>query len=1171
MRVLSLNTGGLRDHSKRASLCIWLSCLHQDIIFLQETHSRDSAELDSWFANTDFQAYGDFHTTKSRGVAILLRKSLNLSVLTSTASGHGRFLLLKVAQGSHSFSLCCIYAPNHNPEKADFFIDLHNYLDPSGDTIMAGDFNSVMDRTIDRMSFSFLHHSYDCSDEICTLFEDFRLLDIWRHQHPNLKSYTFFTHSGLSSSRIDLIGLPLRFVPCTSSTDILPCPHSDHSAVIAVFSFPEETPHGPYSWKLNVSCLEDPSYISIINNFWSTWRLRKPSFRSLHNWWDLGKRHIQDLTVRFCSSKRKSARSRRDELDSRARSLKSLLDQGDSSVLSDYRAVLDELGQLDATAATAAAVRARAQWIEQGECSSAFFLRLEKQRSSNRTIDLMLNSAGEYVSDTQELIDVWANFYSDLFSCCHPDSSLQDSFLDTLESSLSNDQRNLCEGLLLPEECLLALQGMSNGKAPGLDGLPKEFYSAFWNTLGGDLVSVLNYSFDAGFLSHSQRIGVISLSHKKGPRYLCKNWRPISLLNVDYKIASRALALRLRKVIHHVVSPDQTCSVPGRFIGENVRLLQDAITYASLSDSKLAILSLDQEKAFDRVDWDYMISVLHKMGFGPMFISWVRLLYTQPSATILVNGFFSTPISLSRGVRQGCPLSAPLYVLVAETLACRLRADLSLTGLRLPLSPSSAALVSQYADDTSLLCTSDEEITAVFSIYADYECATGAKLNLEKSKGLWCGSWRNRSSSPINLDWSSTSMKCLGVHIGHGDLEPLNWDDRIEKLASLLRSWHQRHLSLSGKSLVLNALALSGLWYSASVLHLPEWTIKKINSLIYPFFWSGKKELVSRQTLSHPPLSGGVGLADCKLKSLALKVSWVRRYVEHPNAKWSCFMSFFLHHFLGVNVVELLTFPAFYPIEDLPPFYGQLFNAWALLEGTNSASRGISFKAVNGAMLPVTASRTKDVYTALCKHTLPSPRCMQKFGPQFPHLRWEQTWRQVSVMPLDRKARDAAWKISHGVMLTADRLTRFGMSVDPACFCGQAPESAQHLFFDCFFISSLLLWAQTLFLRAAPRCPSINVRHIFFGFNRDEAELVPPVFAYLLHLIKYFVWLARNDFRFNGNRPHIPSVRARVTSRLNTHLIAFSRRFKTPSSRRLFHNSWNVLGKFSPDIHTVTF
>ena len=153
-----------------------------------------------------------------------------------------------------------------------------------------------------------------------------------------------------------------------------------------------------------------------------------------------------------------------------------------------------------------------------------------------------------------------------MFSACDTEPDTQEELLQNLSSFLSPDQSQLCDGYLTADEVLEALKGMARGKSPGSDGLPVEFYLTFWDLLGDDLVEVLNASFDAGLLPFSQRGALITLIHKKGDRLLHKNWRPISLLNIDYKICARALAGRLLKVLQFVIHPDQTCGVRGRYI-----------------------------------------------------------------------------------------------------------------------------------------------------------------------------------------------------------------------------------------------------------------------------------------------------------------------------------------------------------------------------------------------------------------------------------------------------------------------------------------------------------------------------------------------------------------------------------------------------------------------------
>ena len=188
--------------------------------------------------------------------------------------------------------------------------------------------------------------------------------------------------------------------------------------------------------------------------------------------------------------------------------------------------------------------------------------------------------------------------------------SAQHHLLSNVSTRLPDGDRDSCECLLTAEEVHTALKGMDHKKSPGSDGLPMEFYSTFWGILCQDLVEVLNSSLVSGSLPTSLRCAFISLVFKKVDRLEHKNWRPINLLNVDYKLCTRSLAGRILSVLHHVIASDQTCSVRGRFIGENVTLRRDVIHYTSESGTPAAILSLDQEKAFGRVDWPFLFWVL---------------------------------------------------------------------------------------------------------------------------------------------------------------------------------------------------------------------------------------------------------------------------------------------------------------------------------------------------------------------------------------------------------------------------------------------------------------------------------------------------------------------------------------------------------------------------------
>ena len=194
----------------------------------------------------------------------------------------------------------------------------------------------------------------------------------------------------------------------------------------------------------------------------------------------------------------------------------------------------------------------------------------------------------------------------------------------------------------------------------------------FCNQIGLILVKSFNYSFNMGLLSDSQRRGVISLIPKDGKdEDLLKNWRPISLLKVDYKIAAKVIANRMKKVLSSVISNDQTGFLPNRYIGENVRLILDIIEYmyTDANDVPGTLFFIDFEKAYDKLEWEYVQKCLDYFGFGSDLKKWIKLFYAQISSCIINNGHMSNYFQLSRGVRQGCPLSCYIFILCAELMS----------------------------------------------------------------------------------------------------------------------------------------------------------------------------------------------------------------------------------------------------------------------------------------------------------------------------------------------------------------------------------------------------------------------------------------------------------------------------------------------------------------------
>lgn len=702
-----------------------------------------------------------------------------------------------------------------------------------------------------------------------------------------------------------------------------------------------------------------------------------------------------------------------------------------------------------------------------------------------------------------------------------------------------------------------ALLGMAHNKSPGSDGLPMEFYLAFWEVLGSDLVDVLNASFDVGILPSSQRSALISLIFKKGDKLLHKNWRPISLLNVDYKLCARALAGCLLKVLQFVIHPDQTCGVRNRYIGENVALLRDVAYFVNQENLSAAILSLDQEKAFDRVDWGVLRSTLRHMGFGPSFVSWVDLLYSQIRSSVLVNGYVSTPFRPTRGVRQGCPLSPLLYVISIEVLAANLRAHPDIVGLSLPCSSDPLPAVSLYADDTSVIVSSDAAIQAVFSTYAIFERGTGSKLNLSKCEGLWLGAWKGRPDAPVAIQWTSEKIKVLGVFVGNFLLDSDNWLPRLEAVEKCLNSWRSRSLSFGGKALVSNALALSRVWYVASLVHMPPWILGELNKLVFNFFRSGKRDLVSRNVMYHSRDLGGFSVVSTEFKVQSLLVQWIKRFASSPSG-WVELMSFWFRFFFDASPQEVFSSPHAYNADVLPPFYSALLKAWRAVRGSGSVS-GLVVDSSSANPLSVNLVSCKICYQLLLSFNPCVPHCVTKFQASY-QIDWPSTWRSLFFLPLDRQVIDFGWKVAHGVPYTADRLISFGYAVPSACFCGYPSETLSHLLFHCPLAQSGISFVQSLLFRASPMAPAVEEHHVLFGFSEAECQCVPKVFAYLLNVCKYLVWCQRNDFRFRAERPSALRLLARLKSSARFYLPLFFKRFISERRRRVFARQWGGNG-----------
>ncbi|CAM2106466.1 unnamed protein product [Caretta caretta] len=330
---------------------------------------------------------------------------------------------------------------------------------------------------------------------------------------------------------------------------------------------------------------------------------------------------------------------------------------------------------------------------------SHFFYALEKRRGAKKHFTCLLAEDGTPLTDPVEMCRRARAFYGSLFSLDPTDPNACRVLWEELPMVSAGDRDRLELPLTLAEFSE-ALSCMPTNKSPGMDGLTMEFYCVFWDVLGPDLVTVWAESLQSGVLPVSCRRAVLAFLPKKEDLHDLRNWRPVSLLSKDYKVMAKAISLWLGSVLVDVVHPDQSYTIPGRSIFDNLYLVQDLLELGCRDGLSFALLSLDQEKAFDRVDHEYLLSTLQAFGFGLQVVGFLRVLYASAECLVRLNWTLTESVSFGRGVRQGCPLSGQLYALAIEPFLCLLHRRL--TGLVLQ-EPELWLVLTAYVDDVLLM------------------------------------------------------------------------------------------------------------------------------------------------------------------------------------------------------------------------------------------------------------------------------------------------------------------------------------------------------------------------------------------------------------------------------------------------------------------------------------
>lgn len=1096
LNIATLNINGLRGKQSQEELFNLLQSEKLDVLLLQETHV-DNTQLSKYLqTNLNMTGYWSFGTNKIAGTSICISNAIDFKTEKFDIDINGRIVCLDIILCNTPFRILNTYAPTNYKERIEFFNEISKYLVCNRYVIWGGDFNCVLNTKIDKFGkdMSTLHGNL-ASKELNSLIFDYQLEDIFRKINPS-KIITTWHYAGKDiHCRLDRFYISKSLVDINISFNLIPFANSDHDLFLMKIPNIKKGKFGPNFWKFNNELLKDQSFIDLCKQFLN---YHIKDFDNNTNSWDKLKEKIKTLCISFSKNKAKTEFQKLHKLRQDYNNLVFLEKQNPGEFKEQFDALKLEIKQLENKRFEGAKIRAKCKVFDDNENVSNYFHKKEKQNAQKRTINEIIKNDKSY-TEQSDLMSCFEIFYQELYTSEPVEPEVVNTFLQDLPT-LNSEEAISIEGKITKDECLYALKGMDFNKSPGPDGLSKEFYLTFFDILGDVLEKIIQHIFENNSLSQSQKLSYISLLCKDPTNSTdMKNWRPISLLNVDYKIISKVLTNRLNTVIENVVHPDQTCSVKSRSILDNVHLLRNIIDYVNQKELTCIFLNLDQEKAFDRVSYEYLFTVLENLGFKESFVRWIKILYHDISSSVIVNNFISKPFNILRGVRQGCSLSPLLYVLVLEPFANKIRNDISIKGLQLPGS-SVNAKIALYADDATAILTDLQSVKRVLDTCYHFGRASGAKLNILKTKGIFLGKWKRREDHPFGISWVD-NCKILGVKLGnfltHDDI----WHNILVRFEKCLNICKTRNIPIKGKSLIINVLACSKLWYTGSVLIPPPFHVKQFNKMIYHFLWKNKVEMLSRKSMELSFLEGGQNIINIENKLKAFLLKHIQQIIDDREVKWK----YFAIYWLGFSLREFR--PDFKSLkiphsDHIPTFYKKCLEIFKDFQKTCPQLKlgNLSVKIAYSALSKVPAH----------KHIIVN---------KVPIVNFTSVWKVLNNSFIDPFARDISWKIIHDIIPLNSLLFKRKISNVLNCvLCETVPETVMHLFIECPVVKPLFNIIDYWFKRIAHQ-PNSTLNHDFVVYHLTNIKLKDPeqfdILLAILTEFKQVVWTMRLLKRYN--------------------------------------------------------
>ena len=533
--------------------------------------------------------------------------------------------------------------------------------------------------------------------------------------------------------------------------------------------------------------------------------------------------------------------------------------------------------------------RAKLHWLDVGDQNNKTFHNAIKSRQAQNTIREIRCQNGSTVTQQQDIKEEAVRFFSEFLNQIPEDYSgaTMEELRELIGFQCSVEECNLLEEEVTGEEITKVLFAMPANKSPGPDGYPSELFKTAWSIISQDFIISVQSVFRYGFLPKGVNSTILALVPKKSDSLEMRDFRPIACCNVIYKVVSKIIANRLKRILPRIISANQSAFIKGRLLLENVLLASELVKdYHKDGVSPRCVMKIDISKAFDSVQWNFVLQSLEAMGFPMRFIHWIKLCITNPSFSVQVNGELAGYFQSRRGLRQGCSLSPYLFVLCMNILS--LKIDQAVSMKKFKLHPRCKALSLThlcFADDLMVFVEGTKEsIEGALYVFGEFAKWSGLKISIEKSTVYMAGvDDEEKRRILVNFPFAEGTLpvRYLGLPLMTQAMRRPDYLPLIERVRSRLGTWTCRHLSYAGRLQLIKSVLVSMINFWASVFRLPSKCVKELKQICASFLWSGpvlksSGAKVSWNEICKLKSEGGLGLRSLKEVNIVygLKLIW---------------------------------------------------------------------------------------------------------------------------------------------------------------------------------------------------------------------------------------------------------------------------------------------------------